>query len=143
MMFICRSFFWLLSLLLSSIMWFIVAPWRDYLIFGVACSVIFQEAFRYLFYRLLRYLRIILLIFKNYFNFIDLCFYRAAESGLQKVSEVGVQPGVVKIVSSRVQLAYGNKTYLQNLLNFVDYLFSGGSWIWCYEWSLFFSKRLS
>ncbi len=50
------SFFWLLSLLLSSILWSSVVPLKDYLIFGVTFSVIFQESFRYLFYRVIRYL---------------------------------------------------------------------------------------
>ncbi len=54
--FINSSFFWLLSLLLSSILWSSVVPLKDHLIFGVTFSVIFQESFRYLFYRIIRYL---------------------------------------------------------------------------------------
>lgn len=48
------GFFWLLSLLLSSILWFAVVPLRDKLAFGLVFSVLFQELFRFLFYKLLR-----------------------------------------------------------------------------------------
>lgn len=51
---IAAAFFWLLSLLLSSVVWFIVIPLRQYLVFGLICSICFQEAFRYLIYRILR-----------------------------------------------------------------------------------------
>lgn len=77
---ISGSFFWLLSLLLSSILWAAVVPLKEYLIFAVTFSVIFQEGFRYLFYRILR----------------------KAEYGLQKVSDVGTKGGSHQ---SRSQLA--------------------------------------
>lgn len=48
------SFYWLTSLLLSSLIWFTVVPLRDKLIFGVFFSVIAQEAFRYGIYLTLR-----------------------------------------------------------------------------------------
>ncbi|XP_068141659.1 gamma-secretase subunit Aph-1 [Drosophila tropicalis] len=51
---IAAAFFWLLSLLLSSLLWFAVIPLRDVLAFGVVFSVIFQECFRYIIYRILR-----------------------------------------------------------------------------------------
>ncbi|XP_066143551.1 gamma-secretase subunit Aph-1 [Euwallacea fornicatus] len=51
---IAAAFFWLLSLLLSSIIWFAVVPLRQYLAFGAICSVILQEAFRFIIYRILR-----------------------------------------------------------------------------------------
>jgi len=79
---ISAAFFWLLALLLSSILWFVVVPLRSYLIFGLVFSVFFQETFRYIFYRILR----------------------NAESGLQMVSEVGVQGPISTI--NRVSLAY-------------------------------------
>uniref|UniRef100_A0A1E1X908 Putative conserved plasma membrane protein n=1 Tax=Amblyomma aureolatum TaxID=187763 RepID=A0A1E1X908_9ACAR len=79
---ITAAFFWLLSLLLSSIVWFAVVPLRKQLAFGVVCSVIFQEAGRFLFYRLLR----------------------KAELGLKKVTEVGADGAVVS--SSRTTLSY-------------------------------------
>ncbi|KAK7098121.1 gamma-secretase subunit Aph-1-like [Littorina saxatilis] len=63
---IASGFFWLLSLLLSSLLWFAVVPLRDKLVFGLVFSVMFQEAFRFLFYKLLR----------------------KADDGLQKVSQV-------------------------------------------------------
>ncbi|ESO95350.1 hypothetical protein LOTGIDRAFT_116865 [Lottia gigantea] len=51
---IASGFFWLLSLLLSSILWYAVVPLRTSLAFGLVFSVIFQELFRFLFYKLLR-----------------------------------------------------------------------------------------
>lgn len=48
------SFFWLLSLLLSSITWYAVAPLRHVLAFGTTFSVLYQEGFRYFIYRILR-----------------------------------------------------------------------------------------
>lgn len=48
------GFFWLLSLLVSSILWYAVVPLREQLVFGLVFSVLFQEAFRFLFYKLLR-----------------------------------------------------------------------------------------
>jgi len=80
---ITASFFWLVSLLLSSILWTIVVPLKDVIVFGVFFSIIFQESFRYLFYRIIR----------------------RAESGLEKVSEVGVAPGS-NVKSDRTQLAF-------------------------------------
>ncbi|NWJ01869.1 APH1B secretase, partial [Crypturellus undulatus] len=56
-------FFWLVSLLLSSLIWFIAVKASDpnneplqkrLLIFGVMFSVLLQEAFRFLYYKLLR-----------------------------------------------------------------------------------------
>jgi len=97
------SFFWLLSLLLSSIVWAIVVPLKEYLIFGVTCSVIFQEFFRYLFYRILRYVLFTLLCVS--FNLMSLnC--RKAEVGLQKVSDVGAGTGA-KVYNDRVILSFG------------------------------------
>ncbi|KAG5835098.1 gamma-secretase subunit Aph-1b-like [Anguilla rostrata] len=60
---IAGAFFWLLSLLLSSLVWFIAVKasnsedlrlQRDLLIFGVTFSVVLQEVFRFAYYRLLR-----------------------------------------------------------------------------------------
>uniref|UniRef100_A0A672MRE7 Gamma-secretase subunit APH-1 n=1 Tax=Sinocyclocheilus grahami TaxID=75366 RepID=A0A672MRE7_SINGR len=57
------AFFWLVSLLLSSLVWFITvqisnknsaAQQRGLLIFGVVLSVLLQETFRYGYYRLLK-----------------------------------------------------------------------------------------
>ncbi|XP_059178359.1 gamma-secretase subunit Aph-1-like [Physella acuta] len=51
---IASSFFWLLALLLSSILWFAVVPLRETLAFGLVFSVLFQEGFRFLFYKTMR-----------------------------------------------------------------------------------------
>merc|ERR1712117_624099 len=48
------AFFWLLSLFLSSILWFAVVPLKETLAFGLVFSVLFQEVFRLLIYLLLR-----------------------------------------------------------------------------------------
>ncbi|KAL5233514.1 hypothetical protein ACI65C_000924 [Semiaphis heraclei] len=50
---IASSFFWLLSLLFSSILWF-VFPGNQHVWFGVLVSVLVQELFRYFLYLLLR-----------------------------------------------------------------------------------------
>lgn len=50
---IASSFFWLLSLLLSSIVWFIF-PSKQQVWFGVVVSVLIQELFRYFLYLVLR-----------------------------------------------------------------------------------------
>ncbi|XP_037063275.1 gamma-secretase subunit APH-1B isoform X2 [Peromyscus leucopus] len=60
---IAGAFFWLVSLLLSSVFWYLVrvitdnrdGPTQKYLlIFGVLLSVCFQELFRFAYYRLLK-----------------------------------------------------------------------------------------
>lgn len=82
---ITSGFFWLLSLLLSSILWFAVVPLRDKLAFGLVFSVIFQELFRFLFYKLLR----------------------KADEGLQKVSQQGQDQHVTpKDITNKHIMAY-------------------------------------
>lgn len=44
------AFFWLVSLLVSALIWFAVTPLRDTLLFAVVFSVFIQEGFRYLFF---------------------------------------------------------------------------------------------
>lgn len=51
---IASAFFWLISLLLSSVLWYAVVPLQNHLAFGLVFSVLFQEAFRYLLYWVLR-----------------------------------------------------------------------------------------
>ena len=51
---IASDFFWLVALLISSILWYAVVPLRDQLAFGLVFSVIIQEAFRFVFYKILR-----------------------------------------------------------------------------------------
>jgi anterior pharynx defective protein 1 len=48
------AFFWLMSLLVSSLLWFAVVPLRSQVAFAVPFAVVFQEIFRYLFYRLIK-----------------------------------------------------------------------------------------
>lgn len=80
---ISAAFFWLLSLLLSSLLWNAVVPLQKELAFGVVFSVIFQESFRFFFYKLLR----------------------KAEVGLKKVlQEAGADGAIVS--SNRSTLAY-------------------------------------
>jgi len=50
---ILSAFFWLLSLLLSAILWTVVVPLKEELAFGLVFSVLFQELFRFLIYLLL------------------------------------------------------------------------------------------
>lgn len=51
---IAAAFGWLLSFLLSSLVWYAVVPLRSYLAFGMVFAIIFQETFRYGMYVLLR-----------------------------------------------------------------------------------------
>ncbi|XP_037047387.1 gamma-secretase subunit Aph-1 [Bradysia coprophila] len=51
---IAAAFVWLLSLLLSSLLWFAIVPLRDATAFALVFSVLFQEAFRFLIYKILR-----------------------------------------------------------------------------------------
>lgn len=53
-MLVASAFFWLISLLLSSLLWYTVSPLQNHLAFGLVFSVLFQEAFRYLLYWVLR-----------------------------------------------------------------------------------------
>jgi anterior pharynx defective protein 1 len=43
---IASAFFWLISLLLSSIVWYTIIPLQNYLSVGLIYSVFFQEIFR-------------------------------------------------------------------------------------------------
>ncbi|GJQ82789.1 aph-1 [Trypoxylus dichotomus] len=51
---IAAAFLWLLSLILSSLWWYIFLPVTKDLALGLIFSVIFQEVFRYLIYKILR-----------------------------------------------------------------------------------------
>jgi len=51
---IASGFFWLLALLISSIIWYAVVPLREELAFGLVFSVLIQEFFRFVFYKVLR-----------------------------------------------------------------------------------------
>ncbi|XP_064115200.1 gamma-secretase subunit Aph-1-like [Macrobrachium nipponense] len=82
-MLVASSFFWLLSLLFSSILYTAVIPLQDYLAFGLVFSVLFQELFRFLWFLLIQ----------------------KAEGGLKKVSD-----GNIQIVENKNILAYGKVT---------------------------------
>lgn len=64
-MLVASSFFWLLSLLFSSILYKVVVPLQPHLAFGALFSVLFQELFRFLWFVVIQ----------------------KAEVGLKKVSE--------------------------------------------------------
>jgi len=48
------SFFWLLSLLFTSLIWLAVVPLRQQLAFSVVVSVLLQEAFRFALYKIMK-----------------------------------------------------------------------------------------
>ncbi|VDD83695.1 unnamed protein product [Mesocestoides corti] len=50
---VCSAFFWLVGLLLSSVLWFAVVPLRDQLAFGLVFACLLQEVMRFLFYFLI------------------------------------------------------------------------------------------
>ncbi|KAK2180740.1 hypothetical protein NP493_429g02039 [Ridgeia piscesae] len=80
------AFFWLVSLLLSSMLWFAVVPLREKLVFGVVFSVLFQELFRFFFFLLMK----------------------KAHAGLNKLLErdTSAQPDSLTLVHNRHLLAY-------------------------------------
>ncbi|XP_014217961.2 gamma-secretase subunit Aph-1 [Copidosoma floridanum] len=51
---IASTFFWLISLLLSSMLWYMITPLQKYLWTGILYSVTLQEIFRYLLYTVMR-----------------------------------------------------------------------------------------
>ncbi|KAF2360934.1 Gamma-secretase subunit Aph-1 [Trinorchestia longiramus] len=78
-MLVASSFFWLLSLLFSSILYKVVVPLQPHLAFGALFSVLFQEFFRFLWFMLIQ----------------------KAEVGLKKVSEDNLE-----IIENKHILAY-------------------------------------
>eukprot|EP01097_Dermamoeba_algensis_P010635 TRINITY_DN7936_c0_g1_i1.p1 TRINITY_DN7936_c0_g1~~TRINITY_DN7936_c0_g1_i1.p1 ORF type:complete len:242 (-),score=26.71 TRINITY_DN7936_c0_g1_i1:13-738(-) len=51
------AFFWLLSFLLTSILWYVISPLRDNIYFGLFLSLPFQEVFRFFYFKLYMRLR--------------------------------------------------------------------------------------
>jgi len=51
---ITSAFFWLLSILLSSAIWYVVKPVQTLNPVTIAYSVLLQELFRWLYYKLVR-----------------------------------------------------------------------------------------
>lgn len=83
--FVASAFFWLLALLLSAGWWKAVVPLREVMAFGLTFSVVFQEAFRLLFYLLLK----------------------KAEEGLLKVWHVeAADTGTMSLVTNKSLMAY-------------------------------------
>jgi len=78
------AFFWLLALLLSSLLWFAVPPLQDELAFGLVFSVLFQELIRGGFYIVLR----------------------KADEGLQKMSQQEGVEGGMTLVNNKHLMAY-------------------------------------
>jgi anterior pharynx defective protein 1 len=74
------AFFWLLSLLTSSLLWLVAVTLHSPIVVGVIFSVLFQELFRYFIYLLLR----------------------KAEVGLKKLTESDTA-----IITNKNILAYG------------------------------------
>ncbi|VUZ51089.1 unnamed protein product [Hymenolepis diminuta] len=54
-LFTLSSFFWLLGLLVSSVIWFAVVPLREHLAFGLVVACLVQELMRFLFYLLISF----------------------------------------------------------------------------------------
>uniref|UniRef100_A0A914WNS6 Gamma-secretase subunit Aph-1 n=1 Tax=Plectus sambesii TaxID=2011161 RepID=A0A914WNS6_9BILA len=83
-LFVLGAFFWLVSLLLSSILWYAVVPLRQTLVFGLFFSIAFQELFRYLYFFVLK----------------------RAQRGLDKLSASGMHiAGVHSLKNARHMLA--------------------------------------
>ena len=84
---IYSAFFWLCSLLTSSLLWLIVATLNGHIAIGVVFSVLFQELFRFFIYLLLR----------------------KAEAGLKKLTESDTA-----IITNKNILAYGKIVIMKN-----------------------------
>ncbi|XP_043935851.1 gamma-secretase subunit APH-1A isoform X2 [Protopterus annectens] len=91
---VAGAFFWLVSLLLSSLIWFVSVHLSNQenaslqyglLIFGAAVSVLLQEAFRFAYYRLLK----------------------KADEGLAAISEDGKSPISIQQMAYVSGLAFG------------------------------------
>lgn len=55
---IFSAFFWILSIMVSSILWFVVIPLREIPVFIIPFAVIFQELVRFGFWKLFEYVSI-------------------------------------------------------------------------------------
>eukprot|EP01097_Dermamoeba_algensis_P002115 TRINITY_DN183_c0_g2_i1.p1 TRINITY_DN183_c0_g2~~TRINITY_DN183_c0_g2_i1.p1 ORF type:complete len:246 (+),score=37.24 TRINITY_DN183_c0_g2_i1:39-776(+) len=80
------SFFWLLAVLLSSVIWYIISPLRSSGIFAVLISVPLQELSRWLFYKLYAKMDIKLSTRPTLFN--QLCEY----------SSIGLGSGLIYVL---------------------------------------------
>lgn len=57
-----------MSLLITSVMWFIVTPLRAYLAFGILIGVLFQEILRFLFFLLIMYVLVLSIVLLFYYQ---------------------------------------------------------------------------
>ncbi|KPP73763.1 gamma-secretase subunit Aph-1b-like [Scleropages formosus] len=104
---IAGAFFWLLSLLLSSLVWFIavkasnpenVSLQKGLLIFGAVFSVVLQEVFRFAYYRLLR----------------------KANEGLAAISEENLSPISVQQMAYVAGLGFGIMSGAFSMINILS-----------------------
>uniref|UniRef100_A0A6I8P129 Gamma-secretase subunit APH-1 n=1 Tax=Ornithorhynchus anatinus TaxID=9258 RepID=A0A6I8P129_ORNAN len=91
---VAGAFFWLVSLLLASVVWFLSVQWSDrsdarlqtgLLLFGAAVAVLLQEAFRFAYYKLLK----------------------KADEGLASLSEDGRSPISIRQMAYVSGLSFG------------------------------------
>ncbi|XP_072570908.1 gamma-secretase subunit Aph-1b [Paramormyrops kingsleyae] len=104
---IAGAFFWLLSLLLSSLVWFIAVKasrqeeataQKGLLIFGVMFSVVLQEVFRFAYYRLLR----------------------KANEGLAAISEENLSPISIRQMAYVAGLGFGIMSGAFSMINILS-----------------------
>lgn len=95
---ITSAFFWLISLLISALIWLAVVPLKEKLAFALFISVIIQEVFRYLFY----------------------LFIKKAEAGLAKVQKASASNNMKfdsRIISYASGLGFGMISGAFSLVN--------------------------
>lgn len=101
---IAAAFFWLVSLLLSSTVWFAVYPLRDILAFGLIFSVFIQV------YLIVIYVEngvLSILFFQEGFRYLMYKLLRKTERGLQEVTEIARISDYKHILSYVSGLGFG------------------------------------
>ncbi|KAM7080305.1 gamma-secretase subunit APH-1A isoform 1-T1 [Ciconia maguari] len=107
---VAGAFFWLVSLLLASLIWFVSVHLSDredaklqygLLIFGAAVSVLLQEAFRFAYFKLLKPL------FRTSCSRFLSCPSRKADEGLATISEDGQSPISLRQMAYVSGLSFG------------------------------------
>ncbi|XP_072703074.1 gamma-secretase subunit APH-1A isoform X1 [Ciconia boyciana] len=107
---VAGAFFWLVSLLLASLIWFVLVHLSDredaklqygLLIFGAAVSVLLQEAFRFAYFKLLKPL------FRTSCSRFLSCPSRKADEGLATISEDGRSPISLRQMAYVSGLSFG------------------------------------
>lgn len=98
---IAAAFFWLVALLLSSLIWFAVVPLRGYLAFGLVFSVLFQvTAFPYWNFLYIPWFMDFSHGLQEVFRFVIYKILRKTEKGLQEVADN------VRVTENKHILAY-------------------------------------